>query len=226
MPQFLSERIVLLFCSYEAMRIAIASELNRRAIVMNNSNIQQHLPEQQQQHQYQQRQLQQQFIVNRHQQQQQLLHHHQMLQYVQPNVKDDLSAQQQQLSQHQLTQQQQLAQHQLTPHQPDIITSTTPSIVHSVLQLPAKRSFTETPLPLTSQIAPMTSQLTQMTSQVAEEEEEDNFYTAGVIPKSTSIAEKVAQASPVVCVLGHERGEEERDRLRQKALVESVESSV
>ena len=72
----------------------------------------------------------------------------------------------------------------------------------------------------------MTSQLTQMTSQVAEEEEEDNFYTAGVIPKSTSIAEKVAQASPVVCVLGHERGEEERDRLRQKALVESVESSV
>jgi len=34
-----------------------------------------------------------------------------------------------------------------------------------------------------------------MTSQVAEEEEEEHFYTAGVIPQVTSISEKVAQVS-------------------------------
>ncbi len=71
---------------------------------------------------------------------------------------------------------------------PDIVTSTTPNIARSVMQQPVRRSLAEAPLPVTPQLTPMTSQ-------VAEEEEEEHFYTAGVIPQVTSISEKVAQVS-------------------------------
>jgi len=179
------------------MRLAIAAELNRRAMSLtSNGGNPNFYPQSQSERQ--------QLLMGRHQQHQQFLHHTQMLQYVPESIDEQ---------QHQHQQQQQQQQ------QPDLITSTSNSnnnvnnnnnVRMPIVQPPSKWVFAEPPAP--------------MTSQVAEEEEEDNFYTAGVIPQVASIAEKVVQASPVVCV--QEGGDDERDRLRQRALVDSFESKV
>ena len=176
------------------MRLAIAAELNRRAMSLTSNGNPNFYPQSQSERQ--------QLLMGRHQQHQQFLHHTQMLQYVPESIDEQ---------QHQHQQQQQ--------QQPDLITSTSNSnnntnnnnnVRMPSVQQPSKWVFAEPPAP--------------MTSQVAEEEEEDNFYTAGVIPQVASIAEKVVQASPVVCV--QEGGDDERDRLRQRALVDSFESKV
>lgn len=176
------------------MRVAIATELNRRTMALthagnnnsNNNNFQLQTDRQQQQ-----------YLIGRHQQQQQLVHHQQMLQFTANNNNEEETQQQFQQQQQQ---------------QPDLITST----VSNIRSQPFPKRIFNQPPPAA------------MTSQVAEEEEEDNFYTAGVILQGASIAEKVVQASPVVCVQEDRGGSNggERDRMRQRALVESIESNV
>ena len=219
--------------------MAITTELNRRSISLTGPGYQNQGPSYQNQgviyqlqgpttnlyqvqgpnNNYQTQTERQQYLLGRHQQQQQLVHHQQMLQYTTNNNNNNNEEEEQQLTFQQQPQQQLIFQQQLQlQHQPDLITSTAAvykSNPRVVQQLQAvKRVFND----------PSAA----MTSQVAEEEVEDNFFTAAVIPQGASFCEKVVQASPVVCVQeGGGRGEgEERDRLRQRALVHSIESNV